>query len=642
MFDLKLCLDNISERKLLGEFLKVFTPPIRMSTKNWAEKHRYLTPDVSSRPGKMDCMRTPWMLYVMECLDNPAIKTIVGKKSAQIAWTETINNYIGKLIHIEPKNIMIVFPRAKSAQKFYKEKLKPYLESTKVLKEVVGSLAKVSHTHIPFLNGFLMLANLGSAEDGKSSVISVVIVEEPDGIKSNVNNQGDGLAITQQRMKSHIDSKLVYAGTPTDLVFSQVVIAYDASNRMVYMVPCHVCKESHCMSFENLKCDPFQDKFIHELYGVSNPETAYYECPDCKAIWSFEQKNKNVLEALKHFNKGWYVTRPEVTDIYGFAFNELLSNFEKSSFIELAKQKLRAERSYEKGNEGLLRSFVNNSMGEGYQAKQSGFDIEEFKEARLNYPEYIVPMEGLKLTAGIDVQHNRFAIVVRAWGRNGNSWLVYWGEIFGDVLDWDDNIWEKLTEFMFQDWEHAAGNGITLKIDGITIDSADGSTTELVYRWALRMFDLGHPHIFCSKGRGEGKNTECEIYNEPGYMEVITPSTTRKTLAETMGVNVFVIGAHRAHAEVLRRFNLKGKKDRHYHNETSYGGYEEQILSCVKTFSEGLNKGAYKKKASASKEGIDCEKMALHAMFALQIRNYTEKHWAEIENYLYSKGFANG
>ena len=628
--------DNISERLFFGNCLSRMSPPSRQTTREWAESNRYLTSDVTSRPGRMDCMETPWMLYVMECLDDPLIPVIVGKKSAQIAWTETINNYIGRTIDLDPRNIMIAFPRARSAQKFYKEKLKPFIENTIPLKKAIGNLSKVSHAHIPYNGGFLMLANLGSAEDGKSAVIPVVIVEEPDGIKKDVNNQGDGMALVKQRMKSFSDSKLVYAGTPTDLGFSQVNIAYESSNRMVFMTRCNHCSEFHTLSFDNLKCDVYQDRKIDELYGKWNPETAYYECPDCNLPWTFEQKNQNVRDSINYFNMGWQATRPEITDVYGFAFNELLSSFSASSFVELAKTKLRAELVYEQGNEGLMKSFINNSVGEAYQPLQTGVGVDELTERRINYPENIVPYEGLVLTAGIDVQHNRFAIVVRAWGRNGNSWLVHWSEIFGDVLDWDSSVWMQLADFVFQSWEHASGNGRSLKIAAVSIDSADGNTSELVYRWALYMSSRGHKHVFCVKGRGEGKNTDYEIFNEPVTMEVSTDAQTRRTLAQTMGVNVFEMGAHRAHSEVLRRINLKSKKDRYYHNETSYGGYEEQILSCVKTFNDGASRGGYVKKPSASKEGIDCEKMALHAAYGIQIRNYTSKHWTKIEDYLHA------
>jgi phage terminase large subunit GpA-like protein len=625
---------NFAERLFLGNLLQIFKKPNRMSTREWAETNRFLTSEVTSRPGQMNCMETPWMLYLMECLDNPLIRIIIGKKSAQVSWTETINNYIGRTIDLDPRNIMIAFPRAASAQKFYKEKIIPFINHTKILSDKIGSLNKVSHKHIPYPGGFLILANAGTAEDGKSSVIPVVIVEEPDGVKKDVNNQGDGMSILRQRMKSFSDSKLIYAGTPGDKDFSQVNIAYEQSNKMVYMVPCEFCNNFHSLNFSNLKYDVWQDRQIDENYGIYNPETAYYTCPHCNAIWDDNIKNKAVKEAIKYNNLGWVITRPEITDIYGFAFNELLSSFEASSLVNLAKQKLKAEMAYENGHEGLMKSFTNNSMGEPYVALTTGLNVEELKAKRLNYPEMVVPYEGLVLTAGIDVQHNRFAIVVRAWGRNGNSWLVNWVEIFGDVLDYSDDVWERLTDYILQDWKHAAGNGKTLKISAVSIDSADGSTSELVYRWVSEM-SLKHKHVFATKGIGELKYNNYEIFNEPGQMEIGTMIQGRKSIAQTMGVNLFLIGAFRAHEEVLRRFNLKGNRDRHYHCETSYNGYEEGILSCRKTFGTEALKSGYKLISGKHKEPIDCEKMALHAAYAIQIRNYTNSHWAALEQHLH-------
>lgn len=630
--------NNFSERLFIGQVLQIFKKPNRQSTREWAEENRFLTSDVTADPGKMDCSKTPWMLFVMDCFDDPAITVMIGKKSAQIAWTETINNCIGRTIDLDPRNIMIAFARAASQLKFYKEKLVPFIKHTPVIKDkITGNFTRISHKHIPYEGGFLVLANIGAADDGKSSVIAIVIVEEPDGVKADVNNQGDGMSILKQRMKSFSDPKLIYAGTPTDKDFSQVDLAYEQSNKMVYMVPCPTCCKFHTLDFANLKYDPWQNRKIDEFYGIYNPETAYYTCPHCLSAWNDDIKNEAVKNAVNFNNKGWVATKPEVTDVYGFSFNELLSPFKASSLVNLAKQKLKAEVAYNNGSEGLMKSFTNNSMGEAYVPLNAGLSIEELKARRMNYPEMVVPYEGLLLTAGIDVQHNRFAVIVRAHGRDGNSWLVCWTEIFGDVLDRSDVVWTKLTEFILQNWPHAAGRGKKLRIAAATIDSADGTTTQLVYQWVAEMATkYGHRQIFAGRGIGELKFNTYEIYNEPAAMELSTDPQIRRSLAQTMGATIHLIGAYRAHEEVLRRVNLKGTRDRMYHCETSYPGYEEGLLSCRKTFGTDTVKYGYKLIPGKRKEVVDCEKMALHAFMAIQGHNFTNVQWSKIEEHLHS------
>ena len=648
---------NFGERKFIGEILQIFKLPSHLSTREWAETNRILTTEVTSRPGPMDCLKTPWMLYLMQLLDDPSVNIIVGRKSAQIAWTETINNFIGRTIDLDPRNIMLSFPRAAGCKLFWNEKLKPFLRDTPPLYKKITHVTKfsrLSHKFISFSGGFIKLANLGSADEGKSSVIAILIFEEPDGIKSDVNKQGDGLAIAKERKKSFSgDWKVIYAGTPTDADFSQVDIAYEESNKMVYEVPCHLCGDFHTLSFDYLRYDVYENRKIDEVYGMYNPYTAYYICPHCNGVWTFEDKNRNVFEAIKYNNLGWKITNPEEKEIYGFAFNELLSSFDNSNFVELAKIYLKAKKAYDTGKEGLMKSFVNNQKGEAYRPIHTGVEVNDLRKQRLNYQEGVVPAEAFILTAGIDVQiggesaSSRFAIVVRGWGRNGNSWLIQWTELHGNVNDYADPVWEKLKDFLLQDWPHSLRQGLKLRIQAATIDA--GANTELVYQFVKDMTESIEGEkpafytrfgaaLFAIKGTSQNRSQtggdRWEIYNDPSIMEATTDSQQRKTLAERMGIPLYLMGTYKSHEEVNRRLNLKGNRDRWYFCESSYPLYEEGLLSCRKTFGSAENFGVWKQIPGRAKEVIDCERMNLFCNHAVGIRLFTNKDWAREEERL--------
>lgn len=632
--NIKATTDNITERLFLGRMLTLLKKPERLSTREYAETYRWLGSDVTANPGKMNCMETPFMLYPMECMDNFDIKVIVAKKSAQIAWSETTNNYLSKRMHLDPQNIIIAFPRMESAKKYSREKIKPMIKANPYLLESIGNPDRSSYKFFKFHGGWLSLITARSTEDLKSSSVPVILVEEPDGLQDDIGNQGDALDILIQRQKTYEERKLIYGGTPTDAGFSRVESAYLQSNQMVYLVPCRSCKTLQQFDFNNLKCDVYQNRFIHDIYGKWNPATAYYECPYCSAIWDDADRKWSVIEALNYNSLGWKALRPEESDIYGFAFNELMSSFAASTHIELAKKKIKAELALVQGEEGLMKSFTNNSMGLAYAAKNIGIEIEDLKKRRQNYVEHIVPFGGIILTAGIDVQHNRFAIVIRAWGKNNCSWLITWKEIFGNVLNPEDPVWEELTSLVLGTVPHAArdknGVPIQLSIDGVSIDCSDGKTSELVYNWVNAMHDV-EPNlpIYATKGSTD-TNFNAEIFSEPASIEVTTDRQLRDTMASRMGVNVFIMGAHKAHEEILRRLTLTGTKDRYYHNETSYGQYEEQMLSCSKRLSNDKIT-RFELKPGKRKEAMDCEKLALHASYGIQLRNWTDEHWIQAE-----------
>lgn len=641
--------NNSSERKFLGNLLKMLAPPLRISIMDWAEKYRVLTSEESVHTGKFNCHKVPALEYIYICCNERKVYTVVTMKGSQIGWSELVNNVIGWMIHTNPMKAQLCFAGLESAKVYSREKLKPFFNGTAVLHKLINvGVAKESFSYFKYPGGFIKLVTLGAIASSKSSSIPWVLVEEPSDVKDDVANQGDTFANVMSRQKTFPigSKKLLYGGTPTNKDFCRVEAGYKLSNRMVFKAECHHCGDLIELSLDNLKYDEYQDRYIDEIYGKSNPETAYYECPSCSGIWSFEDKNRNIDTGKRHgfidftgtHSLGWHPTNPDIIDIFGFHIPELLSTLSTSTFIDLAKKKILAEMELVKGNEGLMKSFVNNSYGLPYSSGISSLEYEEMKKLRSNYAEGIVPMDGLVLTAGIDVQDNRFAYVVRAWGRNNNSWLVKWEEIFGNVLDQDDPIWQQLSDLLVTgEFPHA--NGKKLRVAAISIDSADN--TELVYKWVLANLQY-NPQIFAVKGVRDLRHSEDEIYKEPTVIDITRDQQARKTLAETMGVSIFNLGAHRAHEEILRRvnnnLNKEARSNLYYFNKQSYGQYEEQMTSCRKLLDvrSGYNKAIFKLIPGKRKEAMDAEKLALHASYCLGIRNYTHSQWKAIEHYLYS------
>ncbi len=73
------------------------------------------------------------------------------------------------------------------------------------------------------------------------------------------------------------------------------------------------------------------------------------------------------------------------------------------------------------------------------------------------------PPNGVRfITGGVDVQENRIAVLLRGWGVNEESWLIFHAEIYGE---WEDQL-DDLLSFNFTN-EH----GVNIPILGVAIDS---------------------------------------------------------------------------------------------------------------------------------------------------------------------------
>lgn len=641
---------NFAERGLLGRLLKLYMPLQSFSTRDWARNFRFLTASESSfGVGRFDPDLLSYMEYLYDCLDNPFMPEIGGQKSARIGWTEVLNNYRAKTIDVDPKNMMLGFPVEKASRTFAKGKWATLIQNTPRLKRLINvgvSKNKESLFDYVFAGGSLRLVTLGSISNQKSDNIPYIEIEEPDDAPDDVNGQGDTLSNLRERQKTIpiTMKKLIFGGTPTHTDFSRVETLIKNSNQLIFKAECHECEGLVPMdgkAFAHIHYDPFPERRIDPIYGAHNPESAKFFCPHCGVEWTFEQKNKNVTAGKKHgfidhtgnFSKGWHPLFPNVTSVIGFVFSELLSPLPASSFVEIAKSEILALNKLAQGDESLMKSYTNNRKGMPYSSGISSLEAEEMKTLRSNYTEGVVPFEGLILTAGIDIQHNRFAIVVIAWGQNGRSWLVEWCEIFGNVLDGEDEVWIQLSHKMLSEYRHEGGK--TIPITAIAMDTGDGATAELAYRWVRGMSEV-RPYTFATKGVRDLSGSHASqdaIYIEPSDMETTTHKQARRSLAESMGVTVYSVGAHIAQDEVLRRINLlkvpDGFADRFFFCETKYGGYEEQMTSCRKLLVG--NKLVYKLVAGKRKEAMDCTKLAFWATYALRLREYTSAHWTAIE-----------
>lgn len=601
-----------------------------MTTEAWSRKHRRLSAQSTALPGRYNPDLTPWVPYMMAALDNPAVHTVVCMKSAQVAWTDgVINNFIGKHIDIDPCPMIMMFAKEGAAKEYNDEKFTPMVEVTpRLMAKIPVSKSRDKDNKAlfkKFPGGFLKLVGSNSPSSVKSTPAPVVLVEEPDDCNTNVGEQGDTIALLAERTKTYARSKIVYGGTPSIKGVSRIANSYDGSDQQKFYVPCHHCGEAHVLSFQYVKWNEKED-LNHEVFGKADPDSAFYVCPHCGDRWNDAEKRRNV-------SKLYPVAHAAFHGVMGFYINELYSPFPGSRLADLVKKYLKAKRELERGDDTLMRVFRNSSEGLPYEYASGMPELEDLKKRLTEiYAEKTVPWGGLVLTAGVDVQHDRLAVIIRAWGRGEESWLVFWGELFGQVMLPGEGVWVDLEQLLFGVFEHAGG--AKLKISASTLDSSDGQTSDAVYYFVRK-----HKRKNVMAGKGYSSDTgNREIFSIP-RVPVDHKGMGSKQKANKYGLRPYMMGTQRAKDLILGadekagRIKLTGNGPGRMHvYEGVRSDYFEQVTSEIKVPStRQRGKMVWQRKSGVRNEGLDGEVMALHAQRALKVHLYSEKKWEELE-----------
>lgn len=563
-----------------------------------------------------------------EAIDDPTVRKVVAMKSAQVAWTDgVLLNYIGKNIDLDPTPMIIMFAKQQAAKEFNDEKLIPMAEVTpRVAAKMQIHKRKDRDNRWDFKSfpgGFIKLVGSNSPSSVKSTPAPVVAVEEPDDCNDNIRDQGDTITLLEERVKTFSRSKVIFGGTPTVKGISRIDAAYQASDKRVFMVPCHQCGDSHVLMWENVRWteDP---EFNHEVFGHIRPESAAYVCPHCGGVWTDQDKNRSVKKAV------WIATAP-FYGIAGFYINELYSPFPGSTLQKLTEKFLTAQHLLNQGDDTKMRAFRNSSEGLPYEYKSTLPSVEHLSSRAEDYAENTVPWGGFVLTAGIDVQHDRLAIVIRAWGRGMESWLVYWGEIHGQTLVPEAGAWLDLDAVLTAEFAHASGNKLTMR--AVSVDSSDGVMTDTVYAYVRKRLGRNYMAI---KGASEQGVASKEIYSKPKT----SIDNNSKHKPHPSGVRPYIVGTQRAKDLLIDgRLTLTGHGPGRIHWYKSVRpDYWEQITSEIKAPHKSIkNRKVWQKKSGARNEALDCEVYALHAAMSLKLHLLKPEHWDAMERSLRQK-----
>ena len=589
-------------------FLDGLRPDPVLTVSEWADRHRFLSQKASAEPGPWRTSRTPYLREIMDCLSSSSpIQRVVFMAGAQVGKSECGNNWFGYVVHHSPGPILVVQPTVQIAERFSKQRLAPMIdESPELRRRIAPARSRDSNNTIDskeFPGGFLLMTGANSAAGLRSMPIRYLFLDEVDAYPSDVEGEGDPVKLAERRTTTFSRRKILLTSTPTIKDASRIEREYENSDQRRFYVPCPECNHMDWMRWANI------------IFSDGDPTTASLKCESCGCLIPEHHKTDML-------SKGeWRATKPSDGRTAGFHLSSLYSPLGWKSWADIVAEFLAA-----KNDPPRLKEWVNTVLGETWEEDYSAkIGADSLAERAEEYRLMSVPDRGLILTAGIDVQDNRIAVKVKAWGEDEESWLVNWLEIYGDPADLSDKgPWAQVDTVLSQEYEHETGARI--KVHAAAVDTGGHFTHEA--------------YVYC-RARKKRNVIAIKGASTPGRAAIGKPSrqdVNYKNQTIKGGVDLWMIGTDTIKATIYGRLKNNaptgagvyhfplGLPDDYYKQLTA----EKQIVRYV----NGHPKRIWIKANNDRNEALDCEVYAYAALQFFYTRMNRTQVWLQARKYL--------
>jgi phage terminase large subunit GpA-like protein len=401
----------------------------------------------------------------MDAVTDPTVERVTWMKSARVGATKIMNCIVGYYIEQDPCPIMVVQPTEADAEGYSKEELAPMIRDCPSISGLFGNRSKSSGDtilHKLFPGGSVSIVGANSGRGFRRTSRKIVLLDEVDGYPVSAGDDGDPVRLAIMRSQFYWDRKIFACSTPLLKANSRIEQMFLQGDQRYYLVPCPHCNHEARLVLR-------EENGAHHWMSWPNgkPELAHFICCACGCSIEHSAKHQMIVE-------GRWVAESGFSGHASFHSWAAYSSSPNASWGQLATE---YEQAVSEGPE-KIKTWINVVQGQSYEDEGDSPDTDSIYSRREPYLG-TVP-EGVNfLTAGVDVQGDRFVFEVVGWGDGRESWSVDAGELFGDTAS--ETTWEKLDALLERGF---SGPGGDMRIRVLAIDS--GYRTQMVYSWARK------------------------------------------------------------------------------------------------------------------------------------------------------------
>lgn len=562
-------------------------PQPRRTLSEWAEAVRV----VNGAPWRNDT--APYLVPIMDAITDPLTQEVTIIAPSQSGKSEVILNAFGYYVHQEPSPMLLVQPTVEMGERFSKERISAMIRETPALSRLIAPPRARDTNNTTSSKGYPGgQADIVGANAPAGLAMSpkrVVLLDERDRHPRSAGSEGDVKAIARARTRKYRHRrKIVEVSSPTDLESSLIYPSYLEGTQEVVHWACLACGHLQLPQFERLRYTR------DESTGQVIPTSVRLECVACGHGHSSADERAVKATALP-----LSVGTATVPHKRSFWIHGLLAAFHQ--WAELAQEFVTANTQKDPAMRAdMLRAFFNTSLGELFVDQQAETQKDQLRARAKRYDggagdqpvAFHVPREAALLTAGVDLQHDRGEIVVRAWGVGETSWLVERAVLRGDTSQpaW----WDQLEQYrLTRTWRHEGG--ASLKIRSLCIDAGDGTHAKAVYQYCAPRLAQ---HVYAIKGSS----------NPSAPMIPVKPTRVKPG-------RLYVIGVHSLMDRLYRRLAMPEPGPGYLHlNDYADEDFVTQLLSMRRKVDEKTRKRVWQATPGVRNEVADCETYAFAAL----------------------------
>lgn len=608
--------------------LEALAPVAPMRLSAWMEEHFYLSEESSYEKGRWHSY--PFQVAIADCIGSDEISHVTLRKSARVGYTKIFLAAVMYFAEHKRRNQVVYQPTDEDRDDFVTTELEPALRDVQAMRRVFPKVNRRNKDNTlkkkRFIGCLLHLRGGKAAKNYRRITADNVYYDETDAFDRDIEKEGSCFKLGDKRLEGATFPKSVAGSTPKLKGFSLIEDREaEADARFSYYIRCPHCAGEHTLDWGGKRAK-------HGFkWSDGDPATVVHMCPHCGVgitqaeylqVWEGRWKSDDGLWIDESDGRALVFRAPDGAAVPAprhVAFFIWTAYSPQASWESIVRDFLAAARKAKAGDDSDLKTFINTTRGESYQAELERTEASELERRAEDYPLRVVPRGAVVLTAGVDVQGDRWEVVIWAWGRGEECWVADYAVLYGNPAD--EREWEgKLLPYLQSPLKHRCG--APMRIEATAIDTG-GHYTHQAYN-----FVRDHPRerFFAIKGDSvDGKPVK-------GRSSLQDVNVRGKVVRN--GVRLWMVGTDTAKDLLHGRLKvqLAGPGYVHFSKQlpdSFFKGLTAESRVVVKTH-QG-ERFRWLKPTGARNEPLDCTVYAMFAAHALDLHRYTDRMWQRLE-----------